>query len=219
MAVLKTDPIRSESIEGLLPVRTKAQRELWRRTRSTLCLLAIIGSFVAAPVAHSQSPQPTEYELKAAFLFNFAKFIDWPGKSFGGTNSAFTVCVIGPDPFGKILDTYFSGKTIAGHVAEVDRFPSPAEALGKRCQIAFISPSERPHFREVIASFRGQSTLLVGDADGFAESGGAIEFLLENEHVRFAINPEAADRADLKVSSKLLALAEIVHDDSEKRRN
>ncbi len=173
--------------------------------------------FTVAPETYSQSPQPTEYELKAAFLFSFAKFVEWPDKSFAGAKSAFTVCVIGSDPFGSYLDEYFLGKTIADRPTEVDHFPSFAAAAGRRCQIAFVSASEKPHLRDVIEAFRGQSTLLVGDTQGFAESGGAIEFLLENNRIRFAINPEAADRADLKVSSKLLALAEIVHGGDEGR--
>jgi hypothetical protein len=168
----------------------------------------------------SQTNQATEYELKAAFLFNFAKFIDWPDKSFADGQSPFLVCVIGRDPFGSVLDTYLSGKMIGGRTVAVDRFPAAGSAvIAHRCQIAFISSSEQGHFREVIDSFQGQNILLVGDGDGFATSGGTIEFLLEQEHVRFAINPDAADRADLKVSSKLLALAEIVHDDPGKGRN
>lgn len=157
--------------------------------------------------------------MKAAFLFKFAKFIEWPDKSFADPKSSFTVCVIGSDPFGSALDAYFSGKAIANRPVEVERFSSASATLGRRCKIAFISSSEKPHFRDVIDAFRGQNTLLVGDADGFANSGGTIEFVLEDNHIRFAINPEAADRADLKVSSKLLALAQIVHDSRDKGRN
>jgi hypothetical protein len=176
-------------------------------------IFAIATLFSTAPRAHSQSAQPTEYQLKAAFLFNFAKFIDWPNRSFADSQSPFLICIIGRDPFGNVLDTYLSGKTVDDRTVEIDRFPSPgAPVLARRCQIVFISSSEQQRFHGVIDSFQGQSVLLVGDADGFATSGGTIEFVLEERRIHFAINSDAADRADLKVSSKLLSLAEIVHD-------
>ena len=170
-------------------------------------------SFLAfAPRTYSQVAQPTEYQLKAAFLFNFAKFIDWPEKSFAGPHSAFTICVIGQDPFGGALDEYLA-KTIGGRPVQLARFPSAsAPPRARSCQIAFVSASERSHFHGVVEGLHGSAALLVGDADGFAASGGTIEFTLEDNHIRFSINPEAAQRADLKLSSKLLALAKIVHD-------
>lgn len=187
--------------------------------RSCLAVLVLLSPRFQ-PGASAQANQATEYQVKAAFLFSFAKFIDWPEKSFADPQSPFTICVIGRDPFGTVLDLDSSGKTIGDRVVIVNRFAfSSATVSARKCQVAFISASEQSHYREIIDSFRGQSTLLVGDADGFASSGGAIEFLLEQNHIRFAINPEAADRADLKVSSKLLALAEIVHDDPGKARN
>lgn len=168
----------------------------------------------------SQSGQPTEYQLKAAFLLNFAKFIDWPDESFADSQSPFIICVIGRDPFGSVLDGYLSGKTIAERGVEVDRFPTSGPlVVARRCQIAFVSSSEQPRFRGVIESFQRQSILLVGDADGFTAAGGAIEFVLEEQHIHFAINPGAVERANLKISSKLLSLAEIVHDDAAGARN
>ncbi|HTZ74541.1 MAG TPA: YfiR family protein [Candidatus Aquilonibacter sp.] len=194
----------------------KLQRQArWSRVSSgLLALLCICGA-----AARAQSNQAAEYQLKAAFLFDFAKFIDWPPSAFAGAQSPFTICIIGRDPFGSFFDEYVADKTIDSRPALIERFASFKLPAGTRCQIAFISASEQFHYRDVIASFSGQSTLLVGDAGGFASSGGAIEFLLEENHIRFAINPEAADRADLKVSSKLLALAQIVHDDRDRGRN
>jgi len=167
-----------------------------------------------APLVSAQVSQPTEYQLKAAFLFNFAKFIEWPEKSFAGPQAPFTICVIGQDPFGGALDEYLA-KTIEGRPVQLAHYANvngPAET--RHCQIVFISASEKAHFHDVIESLRGSAALLVGDADGFAASGGTIEFTLEDNHIRFSINPDAAQRADLKLSSKLLALAKIVHDGS-----
>lgn len=179
-----------------------------------MSLVVLLISLVTAPIASPQGGQPTEYQLKAAFLFNFAKFIEWPAKTFGNAESPFTICVIGQDPFGTALDVYLA-KTIDGRPVHIAHFPNAnVIAEARHCQIVFISASERGHFHEVIIGLTGVDALLVGDADGFAASGGTIEFMLEDNHVRFAINPDAAGRADLKVSSKLLALAKIVRDGS-----
>jgi hypothetical protein len=213
-----------------MKLRIPVRGEMFRRsTRPARCFpvrrsgaavsLLLISILMPASSTLSQTNQPTEYQLKAAFLLNFAKFIEWPPRAFADAQSPFTICIIGRDPFGAFLDEYLAGKTIDNRPVTIERFASAKFPAETRCQIAFISSSEQFHFREVIASFSGQNTLLVGDADGFASSGGAIEFLLEENHIRFAINPGAADRADLKVSSKLLVLAQIVHEDSDKGRN
>jgi hypothetical protein len=184
------------------------------RPTLVLAILAAPILLFVPPLASPQGGQPSEYQLKAAFLFNFAKFIDWPEKSFAGPQSAFTICVIGQDPFGGALDEYLA-KTIGGRRVQLAHFPSAsAPPQPRSCQIAFVSGSEKTHFHDVIEGLHGSAALLVGDADGFAASGGTIEFMLEDNHIRFSINPEAAQRADLKLSSKLLALAKIVHDGS-----
>lgn len=183
--------------------------------RSTLVALATLILLAGAPFASPQGGQPTEYQLKAAFLFNFAKFIEWPEKSFGSPGAPFTVCVIGQDPFGSALEVSLLGKTMGSRAVQIMRFPNPTTlAEARHCQIVFISASERIRFHEVIESLNNVDALLVGDADGFVASGGTIEFVVEDNHIRFAINPDAAVRSDLKVSSKLLALAKIVHDGS-----
>ena len=182
----------------------------WRRLpvffSAALILLAI------APLASPQASQPTEYQLKAAFLFNFAKFVDWPEKTYAGPRSPFMLCVIGQDPFGGALDEYMA-KTMAGRPVQLARFPNGIatrrsaalpDHLRQRLGKSPFSRRNRKPQRDL--------RLLVGDAEGFVVSGGTIEFMLEDNHIRFAINPEAAQRADLKLSSKLLALAKIVHD-------
>jgi len=182
-------------------------------------MLAGLILLAAALHARPQPDQSDEYQLEAQFLVNFTKFVDWPDRSFANPEEHFMVCVIGRDPFGRVLDSNLLRHTIDNRIVEIVRYPTPATLSPNRpCQIAFISASEKQHFQEIIDFFEGRSTLLVADADGFAELGGTIEFLLENDRIRFAINPEAADRANLKVSSKLLALAEIVHDRNDEGR-
>lgn len=171
-----------------------------------------------APRANPGTNSPDDSRVEAQFLLNFAKFIDWPEKSFASPQSHFIVCVVGHDPFGRALDQDMLHRMINNRAIEIVRYPRTATLLTNvSCQIAFLSASESQHFEDIIRFFDRQSTLLVADTDGFAELGGTIEFHLKENRVRFAINPEAADRADLKVSSKLLAVAQIVHDDPGKR--
>jgi hypothetical protein len=188
---------------------------------SCLCVLLIAAVMTAESPATFASPQAAnEYEIKAAFLLNFAKFVDWPPKSFSDAQSPFLICVIGHDPFGPVLDSSAIGRTVDDRVVEVDRYPNTRNlSEAQHCHIAFVSASEKQHFRKVIDSFQGKSVLLVSDADGFASEGGVIEFQMADDHVGFVINPDAASRADLQVSSKLLDLAKIVHDDPSKGKS
>jgi YfiR/HmsC-like len=153
---------------------------------------------------------PPDIEVKTAFLFNFAKFIEWPASSFATPQSPFAICVLGQDPFGSILTDTLQGKVIGNRPLALRRLKDKSEA--RHCQIVFVSSSEIPHLADIIEAVRGENVLLVGETNGFAASGGTIEFTLEDDRVRFAINTDAADRSGLKFSSKLLALAKLVHD-------
>jgi hypothetical protein len=165
---------------------------------------------VLAPLAWGQSEETSGYKVKTAFLFNFAKFIEWPASSFAAPDSPFTICVLGQDPFGNILTDTLQGKTIGARPLAVRRLKDKSEA--RSCQIVFVSSSESAHLATIVETLRGGNVLLVGESSGFATSGGTIEFTLEDDRVRFAINTDAADRSGLKFSSKLLALAQLVHD-------
>lgn len=169
----------------------------------------LIAFLLWAPGLRSQQAL-SEYQVKAAFLFNFGKFVEWPAGSFASPQAPFWVCVLGDDPFGGTLDETLRGKTISGHTVSLTRIRDAGSARG--CQIVFISDSEKARLPALLASTRGWNALLVGETEDFAASGGAIQFTVEDKHVRFAINPDAIQRAGLQVSSKLLALARIVHD-------
>jgi len=192
---------------------TRTQRDEHARARIIIAVvLVMISVFSLSPVSIAQANPPGEYELKAAFLFNFAKFIDWPRGSFASPQSPFTICVLGEDPFGRALDEGLRGKAIGNQPFALRRLKDKAEA--RRCQVVFVSSSETRHLAEIVESLRGANVLLVGDTAGFASSGGTIEFTLDQENrVRFTINTDAADRAGLKFSAKLLALATIVHNE------
>jgi hypothetical protein len=176
--------------------------------RRILCL-SVLFTLLMSPSAVAQRIAD-EYQVKAAFLYNFAKFVEWPDGTFANSTSALTVCVLGKDPFGKVLDDAILGKRIAEHPAILARAKRIQDL--PECQIIFVSASDSPQLPEILRELHGRKALVVGETENFAGSGGAIQFVLEANRVRFAINTDAADRAGLKVSSKLLALATIVHD-------
>ena len=163
-------------------------------------LVSLLG---AASPAAPEPPRPTEYEVKAAFLYNFAKFVKWPeDRSLGPT---FVIAVMGEDPFGEVLDRTFAGKTIQGRKTEVRRVrtPTPPGDL----QILFIGSSEKPRLAQILKTLEGGSALTVADMEGFTERGGMIAFRLRSDVVNFDINLDQVERARLKMSSQLIRLA------------
>jgi hypothetical protein len=193
---------------GLLTRSSRGTSPAWRRSAAFL-LLALL-SAACAPVDRAQAAAPGEYQLKAAFLFNFAKFIDWPATSFATPQSPFTICILGTDPFRRAMDDALRGKTVGDRAVAVERSRDLADA--RHCQIVFVSSSEKRRVREILGSLRSTNALVVGETEGFAEAGASVQFTIEDDRVRFLINTDAAARAGLKVSSKLLSLARVVHD-------
>jgi hypothetical protein len=178
--------------------------------RSTAILLLALFCGACPPIDRAQTEAPGEYQLKAAFLFNFAKFIDWPGTSFATPQSPFTICILGTDPFRRAMDDALRGKTVGDRAVAVERSRDLADA--RHCQIVFVSSSEKRRVPEILGGLRGTNALVVGETEGFAEAGASVQFTIEDDRVRFLINTDAAARAGLKVSSKLLSLARVVHD-------
>lgn len=199
------------------PIRGATPRQI-AGVRLLRCPLALI-CVVLAGVVSQAAPQSTasEYQVKAAFLFNFAKFVEWPDATFASASSAFKFCVFGKDPFGKTLDDALLGKKVAEHPVELLRARKLSDLEG--CQVVFVSSPETTHLTDAVEKLRGRNVLLVGEGEEFAGSGGTIQFFLQDNRVRFAINPDAANRAGLKISSKLLALASVVHDDRSGGKN
>ncbi len=155
--------------------------------------------------ALAQETQLTEAKLKAAFLFNFAKFVEWPPAAFAGTNTPITIGILGESSFSGDLEATVRGKTINYRAIVVKTIPSTAEATN--CQVLFMAITDKIKIQQIISSLGAASVLTVGDADHFTEAGGMINFLKEGNKVRFEINEAAAKRAGLKISSKLLNLA------------
>ncbi len=176
-------------------------------SRTRFCLSRLIVGLAlafAAPLLHAQEIPLTEYQLKAVFIYNFAKFIEWPNDAFSDPKAPFVVGVIGDDPFGPYLDETVKNKFMNEHPFVVRHIRAPADA-GK-CHILFVADSERRRLPDIVNGIRGASVLTVSDLDHFLEAGGIIRFYMEGNKVRFLINNDAAKRADLKISSKLLKL-------------
>ena len=144
-----------------------------------------------------------EYQVKAAFIFNFAKFVEWPSNAFG-EGGALVVGVIGDDPFGGALDR-LNGNTANGRALRIKRFSSGDDP--RACQVLFISASEDRHLKKIMESIRGTNILTIGESTQFGQSGGMIRFVIQDNKVRFEINASAAGQAGLRISSKLLALS------------
>jgi len=179
-------------------------------TLSTALMAALCAGASCATGAFAQSREASEYQIKAAFLYNFARFVLWPADPARNLNDPFTICIVGRDPFGTALDEVVQGKTISGHRLVIRRWKP--EQNWKGCQIAFISSSEGKDLPTILQSLKQTSVLTVGETEGFAQLGGMINFVIEQEGVHFEVNVEAAERAGLKISSKLLNLAKIVRE-------
>ena len=167
--------------------------------------LAAILLCLAIPPSYAASDEPPEYQVKAAFLLNFTKFIEWPTASFEAPDSPITICVL-DDPFGGALDQLVAGEVVNGRKVAVQRIkhtPAP-----KTCQVLFISRSQKEAAK--ILPTVGPGVLTVGEGTRFIRDGGIIAFVLENRRVRFDVNTTAAENARLKVSSKLLNVARSV---------
>lgn len=174
--------------------------------RSIICRLALL-ALASAAGSVAEAPVADEYAVKAAFLFNFVKFVEWPAETFKGPGDPIAICVLGQNPFGTALETLVRNKTVADRAFVVREVSNAPDAL--QCQIIFVSASEQGRVRSILQQLRSHSILTVGEADDFTASGGIIKFKLKGGRVRIEIDPDAAERAKLRISSKLLSLAEI----------
>ncbi len=180
-------------------------RRVAHPTSRVLALLWLLVALATASAAPAPAP---EYRVKAAFLLNFAQFVEWPTGSFANDRSPIVVGVLGDDPFGALLDKTFEGETVQHRPLVIRRSHQVEDVLG--CHMVFISSSERQRIGEVLASFNGRGILTVSDVENFAVRGGMINFYLDANRVRFEINPAAADREGIRIRAELLRRAKIV---------
>jgi len=175
------------------------------RLRATPIFCLSLAWLLTVPSGRAQQTGPGEYELKAAFVYNFAKFVEWPSDAFATNKAPLVVGVLGQNPFGDSLERTIRDKSINEHPLVLKELNSPTQATN--CHIVFICSSEKKRLPEILAGLQGASVLTVGEMDRFTESGGMINFVLEGNKIRFRINEGAARSVRLKISSKLLSLA------------
>ena len=168
--------------------------------------IAAVLALLPVTLAGADRISAGEYQLKAVFLFNFTKFVEWPPQAFANAHDPFTICVAGANPFGSLLDDATGGKTVGTRPIAVHVVSNPQDA--RKCQIVFFPAAERKQERGLLEELQGSSVLTVGEADDFTAQGGIVQFRLIDTHIHLEIIPEAARRANLRISSKLLSLAD-----------
>ncbi len=206
---LRPVPVRRLSSALLAPWK---EPMLFRSLKTFLAIVTCFAVLASGPVgvrprsSAAAAELSREYLIKAAFLYNFAKFTDWPASAFATPDMPLTICVIGEDPFGAALDA-IDGKEIKGRIVAVRR--PTGETGADSCHVIFISASERPRLAGILGSLRDRPVLTVADMPDFARAGGIINLKTNKEdRIRFDINIGRAQQAGLRMSSKLLSLAE-----------
>lgn len=169
-------------------------------------LLVLIASYAAVCGAQTGPPEltRTEYHVKAGLIYNFAKLVEWPTNAFATEQTPITIGVLGEDPFGPLLDDTVKDRRIEDRSISIKRFSDVRQVHD--CHVLFISQSEKQRLPEILAALGGQSILTVGEDEHFRQLGGIIQFVNRDEMIQFAINTNAARRASLRISSKLLII-------------
>jgi hypothetical protein len=191
----------------------------WRQIRRAF-VLGIIACWlflIAPPIALSQKEESAEYPVKLAFLYNFTKFVEWPPDSYREPGAPLLICIVGHDPFSETLEVELRTRNVGGHPVELRTF-KPNDKLSV-CQIVFVPATEKHQAERILRSLKGSSTLTVGETEGFAVLGGIINLTVEANKVHFEVNRLAAERAGLKISSSLLSIAKIVHEQDQTRKD
>ena len=160
------------------------------------------------PCANAMAAQPSEYEVKAAFIHNIAKFVEWPASA--PSSGSARLCLLGQNPFGNALDA-LQGKQIGGLRWEI--VPADPGTNLRECRVLFIAASEKGNLGGILKNIGNSPVLTIGDSGGYAGQGVMVNFYLEENRVRFEINRDAAKRAGLGIGSQLLKLARLVRED------
>jgi hypothetical protein len=190
-----------------LACQTIAQR-LAKDFFQSMLISFVLGCLLTSPLSRADQPAQ-EYAVKAAYLYNFAKFVQWPLDTFASENSPIRLCVIGDDPFSQALDVIV-GKKVRNHPLTVHNLPFRQMVTKNNCNIFFISQSEKEHVEDLLAVVSYTPVLTVSDIRGFADAGGMIGLVNIGQRIRFEINVLAVRQANLEISSQLLKLARII---------
>lgn len=184
--------------------------ERWRGShlRWSWVVMSILVAVACVPcIPEAAASDDLEHVVKAGFIYNFTKFIEWPESAFADPEAPIVIGILGKDPFGKQLDEAIKGETSRGRPLVVQRFERAEEA--KACHLLFVANSEVARLKEVLRTIQGTPVVTVGEADDFVEGGGVIGFQVEEGRVRFIVNVDAAARTGAKIGSQMLNLSKI----------
>jgi hypothetical protein len=165
-------------------------------------------AFPALAQTDDASDSSKEYLIKAGYIYNFPKLMEWPSNAFPQADSPIVVGVLGTDPFGGTLDKILQGQKANGRSFVVKHLKWGMDI--RDCNILFVASSETAHLDEILHTVKGQPILTIGETPGFAQRGGIVNFVLEDDKVRFEVNLDAAKQANINISSRLLQLAHVV---------
>jgi hypothetical protein len=194
-------------------IRRFVARVDWLRIRrATVFIIVCWLSSNSAPKALPLNVETVEYPVKLAFLYNFTKFVEWPTDSFRNPDAPLVICIVGNDPFSPSTEGELRSRTVGSHPIEV-RTLRTSDILSV-CHMVFVPVTAEDQATKVVRDLKGSSTLTVGETEGFAVRGGIINLMAEGNKLHFEVNLLAAERAGLKISAKMLALAKIVHDEN-----
>lgn len=170
-----------------------------------LAFVALAGTMISPSIMQGQHAKAVEYEVKATYLYNFARFVRWPAQGLNGQSDSFAICVLGDNPFGLALQATVAQETIGGKSVVARQISVPQDAMN--CRVLFISSSENKRLKQILTSLDTASVLTVSDLPHFTLRGGMVQFVLEGNRVRFEVNSATAERAGLTLSSELLKVA------------
>jgi hypothetical protein len=168
-------------------------------------LVAALWIFLAPVSLRSQQIQASEDRVKAAYLYNFGRYVKWPAAADVDRDRSFPICVFDHDPFGATLDSTLAGESLNGKPVAIRRIQKPREAA--QCRVLFIGASQSSHLDEILAALDQIPVLTVSDMDNFSSRGGMIQFVLDGGRVRFGVNLKTAQNARLALHSELLRVA------------
>jgi hypothetical protein len=197
-----------------LPLQLGWAKLFTRRLASLVLVGALLNGALGLCI---QAQSADEYQVKAACLYYFAKFVEWSPEAFSNGSAVFVVGVLGDDPFGSALEQGLNGKSINGRHLTIKRLKWGQNL--RDCHLLFICASEKKSLAQKLESLKGIGVVTISDLQNFCQQGGMIGFILEDSKVRFVINTDVAEQARLRISSKLLSLAKAVLGERHAGRN
>lgn len=215
----RTQCLRKDHVAILIALRN-SRALMIRQTLTFVSFVLFLSTspmFGSPNVVNAAKTTYSESEVKAAYLYKFSGFVDWPDTVFSSDKAPFLIGVLGDDPFQSILDKTIEGKKAKDHPVAAKRSNIPSDL--KECHIVFISASEKNRIESIIAEFATEPVLTVSDSEDFVKQGGVIGLVNIDDKIRFEVNLDAAKKAGLKISSQLLDVARVILSDGKEKQN